>query len=101
MASKTKINIILKALNDIRESLPISQLEQLMEDIRTDILEPIEDKLDVLVEKDRLTERQEARQSDLEDIQSEWETVIGEIESYKDTLDEIENLIDSVQEMEE
>lgn len=101
MATKAKVRAILKELNEIRDLLPTDRLEQLMEDIRAEVLLPIEDKLDDLADKDRLTEKQEARQNALEEEQNDWESVIYEIETYKDALDEIESLIDLVQGMEE
>ncbi|MDU5946980.1 hypothetical protein GNQ08_27160 [Paenibacillus macerans] len=101
MAAKAKVRAILKALNEIRDALPVDRLEQLIDEIQSDVLLPIEEKLDDLADKDRLTEKQEARQSALEEEQNDWESVIDEIETYKDTLDEIESLIDLVQGMEE
>ncbi|GIO42455.1 hypothetical protein [Paenibacillus apis] len=101
MATKAKVRAILKELNEIRDLLPTDRLDQLMEDIRAEVLLPIEDKLDDLADKDHLTEKQEARQAVLEEEQNDWESVIDEIETYKDTLDEIESLIDLVQGMEE
>lgn len=100
MVGKTKIKAILKAFEEIQGALPTAAIEQLIEDIETEILEPIEERLAALAEKDRLTEKQEGRQSALEEEQSNWEDVCDELANFKDYLDEIENLIEQVENIE-
>lgn len=96
MTAKAKVKAVLKNLKEIQEALPIGGIEQLAEEIQTEILDPLGEKLDALAEKDELTEKQEERQAALEDEKSEWEDIRDELETYLESLNEIENLIERV-----
>lgn len=100
MAIKKSIKQVLTDLKAIRDSLPIGNIEALLESLQTNILDPIKEKLDTLAEKENLTEKQEERQSALEEERDEWEDICEELETFKDTLEEIESLVERIENIE-